>query len=148
MKTMLQLVALAIFASFTVEAYFPMPQGCVDSGARCAYSAGHLYCSSRFHINYMKMFCKKACGFCPEVSNRLVGCFDSPGREPTKLKELIFTERDTSSKVWNGIPIDWNNWDAYMTALINRYAIKAENKGYKVFWHQIFCRVLGILNNY
>ncbi len=68
----------------------------------------------------------------------MVGCFDSPGREPTKLKELLFTERDTSSKVWNGIPIDWNNWDAYMTALINRCAIKAESKGYKVFGIRYF----------
>ncbi len=63
----------------------------------------------------------------------MIGCFDSPGRVPTKLKELLFTERDSSSKVWNGIRLDWDNWDAYMKALINRCALKAKSNGYKVF---------------
>lgn len=62
-----------------------------------------------------------------------VGCFNSPGHLPPRLKELIFTERDQSLAVWNGHLIDWKNWDKYMGDLIKRCALKAHNSDYKVF---------------
>ncbi len=67
------------------------------------------------------------------VRYNYVGCFKSPGHMPPKLKQLIMTERDPSSPVWNGQHVDWINWDAYMLALIKRCAKKADDQDFKVF---------------
>jgi len=61
------------------------------------------------------------------------GCFLSPGHMPPKLKELILTERDTSSPVWNGKHVEWMNWNAYMKDLLQRCAKKANAHDFKVF---------------
>eukprot|EP00794_Sanderia_malayensis_P003608 gene3608-4118_t len=64
---------------------------------------------------------------------KYVGCYLAPGHAPPQLKELLFTERDQSSPVWNGNLIDWYNWDTYFPNLIKRCAEKAYGNGYKVF---------------
>ena len=63
-----------------------------------------------------------------------VGCYYAPGNVfPPFLKEMILTERDQSSAVWDGQLIEWNNWDKYMIAFLHRCAKKAVEKGYRVF---------------
>ena len=61
---------------------------------------------------------------------QLVGCFKDDTR---RMHQLLITERDHTSHAWNGMWIDWNNWDSYMAAFIDRCAVKAKAMNYRVF---------------
>ncbi|XP_065053306.1 semaphorin-5B-like [Rhopilema esculentum] len=79
---------------------------------------------------------------CPEKPNsqiimapdgtkyQLVGCFDN---SVDRLKEMLITERDHTSHVWNGEWVDWDNWNSYMENSLNRCAVKAHSKKFRVF---------------
>jgi len=77
------------------------------------------------------------------IKYKFVGCFTSRGRLPPSLKELLFTERDRTSSVWNKKIVDWKNWDAYMPALIKRCAEKAFAKGSKLFGLKYYAECWG-----
>eukprot|EP00795_Rhopilema_esculentum_P014085 gene14085-5073_t len=61
---------------------------------------------------------------------QLVGCFDN---SVDRLKEMLITERDHTSHVWNGEWVDWDNWNSYMENSLNRCAVKAHSKKFRVF---------------
>ena len=62
-----------------------------------------------------------------------------------RLKEMLITERDHTSHVWNGEWIDWNNWDIYMKSFIHRCAMKTTSKNYRVFGMSYYGGLLEIL---
>jgi len=61
---------------------------------------------------------------------QLVGCFKDYTR---RMHQLLITERDHTSHAWNGMWIDWNNWDSYMAGFIDRCAVKTKIMNYAVF---------------
>ena len=61
---------------------------------------------------------------------QLVGCFKDYTR---RMHQLLINERDHTSHAWNGMWIDWNNWDNYMADFIDRCAVKTKIMNYAVF---------------
>ncbi|XP_022796155.1 uncharacterized protein LOC111334626 [Stylophora pistillata] len=72
------------------------------------------------------------------VNYTKLGCFKDDRKKPRPLPELLFTDRDSRSKVFSGKTIDWNNWDKYMIDLVCRCAKAAKVKKYNYFSLQHF----------
>lgn len=60
-------------------------------------------------------------------------------RSPRPLPELLITDKDPSIKAkYSNTPIDWNNWDTYMTDLVCRCAKEAKVRNYAFFSIQYY----------
>ena len=66
------------------------------------------------------------------VPFKTVGCRKDTNSDRA-LPEMLLNERDRSSVYYNGIDIDWFNWNQYLPALTCRCAEAAMKKGYKYF---------------
>lgn len=75
---------------------------------------------------------------CPAIYTK-IGCFRDDMRSPRPLPELLITDKDPSIKAkYSNIPIDWNNWDTYMTDLVCRCAKEAKVRNYAFFSIQYY----------
>lgn len=72
------------------------------------------------------------------VNYTKLGCFRDDRKKPRPLPQLLFTDRDSRSKVSSGKTIDWNNWDNYIVDLVCRCAEAAKDKKYAFFSLQYF----------
>ena len=54
---------------------------------------------------------------------------------------MLINERDRYSHYYNGIDVDWKNWDEYLPAFTCRCAEAAMKKGYKYFGLQFWGEV-------
>lgn len=66
------------------------------------------------------------------------GCYKDDQKSPRPLPNYILTDRDSSSKVYSGIEIDWGNWLNYLPDLVCRCAQLAKSKDYKFFGIQYY----------
>lgn len=66
---------------------------------------------------------------CPAIYTK-IGCFRDDMRSPRPLPEL--------KAKYSNIPIDWNNWDTYMTDLVCRCAKEAKVRNYAFFSIQYY----------
>lgn len=74
-----------------------------------------------------------------DASYLKLGCYNdkhASARRP--LPDLLFTDRDAAAERFSGMPIDWNNWDAYMKGLICRCAERSKARGYMFFGVQFY----------
>lgn len=62
-----------------------------------------------------------------------VGCFHDSMIEPRPLPDYLQNERDFSISNWNGILIDWKNWNTYSPEMICRCADFAKKRGHSMF---------------
>lgn len=81
------------------------------------------------------------------MSYTKLGCFIDDKKKPHPLPELMFTDRDTNSRVSSGKTVDWNNWDKYIVDVVCRCAKAASAKEYSHFSIQYYGTVLLLVNN-
>ena len=76
------------------------------------------------------------------VPFKFVGCYKDRIKKgvPRQLPVLLFTDRDKSSKIYSGKPIDWGNWDTFIEGLVCRCAKEAKEKRYSHFGIQYYGR--------
>ena len=78
------------------------------------------------------------CLECPHTNYEPIGCFKDSMVKPTPLPNYLLNERDFSIPNWDGILIDWKNWNNYVPALICRCAAAAKKKGHTKFSIQFY----------
>lgn len=71
------------------------------------------------------------------VRYKPVGC-KIDKRHDRALSEMLINERDVHSNHYNGIDVDWYNFDTYLPAFACRCAKAAKKKGYRYFGLQFW----------
>ena len=71
------------------------------------------------------------------------GCFEDRNDGDHRLSEILFTDRDTSSSVFSGRPVEWNDWENYILKLACRCAEESNRKRSTVFGLQRYGRPLS-----
>ncbi|XP_031569120.1 uncharacterized protein LOC116303679 [Actinia tenebrosa] len=91
-----------------------------------------LHCVGEVAANYV--YYVTSC----DVKFEAVGCFHDDLILPRPLPDLILSERDSTSPVFNGRRIDWLNWDTYVPEFICRCAKQAKEFQREVFGLQFY----------
>ena len=65
-----------------------------------------------------------------------VGCYKDTF--PRRLPREILNERDKKSKNFDGITVDWGNWNQYIAEFACRCAAKAKQREWSVFGLQFY----------
>ncbi|XP_020906502.1 uncharacterized protein LOC110244635 isoform X2 [Exaiptasia diaphana] len=91
-----------------------------------------LHCVGEVAANYV--YYVTAC----DVKFEAVGCYHDDLVIPRPLPDLILTERDSTSAVFNGKRIDWQNWDTYVPEFICRCAKQTKEYNYDIFGVQFY----------
>jgi hypothetical protein len=84
------------------------------------------------HCRFYKLFLVEDFDFCP-VTFKRKGCYKDKHDGNHPLPELLFTDRDSSSKVFSGTTIASKNWGSYIIKLICRCAETANQKRFSFF---------------
>ena len=75
---------------------------------------------------------------CGRVMFERIGCYKDKQLKPRPLPDLVFTDRDTTSRVYSGQTINWKQWDTYMPKLVCRCAEESVKKMKIVFGIQFY----------
>ena len=90
----------------------------------------------------MALFLNVGC----DIKFKALGCFHDNLVKPRPLPDLILTERDPTSRAYNGRRIDWKHWERYLPEFVCRCARRAKELQHEVFGVQFYgkqiCRVV------
>ena len=79
--------------------------------------------------------------FCP-VTFKRKGCYKDRHDDIKPLPELLFTDRDSSSRLFSGTTIASKDWGNYILKLICRCAEQANQKRFSFFGIQQYGRLI------
>ncbi|XP_032240147.2 uncharacterized protein LOC5514576 [Nematostella vectensis] len=93
---------------------------------------GGKHCAGEVAANYIYYITSCSVNFEP------IGCYHDDMIIPRPLPDLILSERDSTSPVFNGKRIDWLHWDTYLPEFICRCAERAKELNRTVIGMQFY----------